>query len=190
MSIRERVMAQQATIRAALERLCDPGETVLHAAMATHVAQGSVALWMVVSMAGGALVTTLLFGRDVNVFKWLSFIAFSALIGARPLSRATKQYLVGVTDRRLLVAQLRPQTWKVDLQAVAETTAFDRKTWPTISVRKRSLRATVTIAAADRRLKFDLPTVGPGKAESEAIVEALASTSSPGGHEREGHQQA
>lgn len=172
MTISERFQQLQTAQRAALQKHCAPGETSLHVSPANFIPIGRFVIILLVAAAIGGGITSVLLGPKVTILKWAVWLAITTLIGTWPLSRVMKSYLVGVTDQRLLVVLLQPQSWVVRYDNHAQVFPFAWSQFPSASIGRRGLKARVNIHGTER-LRFDIPLVGPGKPEAEAILASI-----------------
>lgn len=102
----------------------------------------------------------------------VSFAVIWTLIWVWPYMKIRKDYLLGVTDRRVLLIQIKTPLWSFDLENQVGAWQWPAATPPRMDIKVGALRSTVKIEDANKPVSLKVPYAGQKGAKTR--VEALS----------------
>jgi len=137
--------------RAAVDPVLQPGERLLYWSYAIEMRRLKMLLLLFAPLIPIVLILAFLFGEGSClsiVLFWVSWIT----LGTWLANKARKDYLIALTDRRLIVLTIKTPIWfHVDFSRALAVRHFDRSSMPPISTDVKPRRV---------KIKIDHPTQG------------------------------
>jgi hypothetical protein len=119
-----KLIPQPDDVRSALEQHLAPGERMLHAAYGLQQSAPLMVLVILALMIPAALINLMFIGSRAGLFGTLTFfiIWMGSMALVTPLLR--KDYLVGLTDQRLLMVRVKTPIFTINLNHVLSFADF------------------------------------------------------------------
>lgn len=111
-------------VRVALERHLAPGEQISYAAYGLQQSAPLMVLVIFALMIPAALINLALVGLRAGLFGALTFFIIWMVLMAPVIPLLRKDYLVGLTDQRLLIARVKTPIFTINLNHVLSLDDF------------------------------------------------------------------
>ncbi len=120
----EELMAQPGEVFAAMKKYMVPGEQLRHAAYGLQQSTLLIIVALIAMLLPATLITVLLVGANAGLFGSLVFFIVWGISLIPVLALLRKDYMVGLTDQRLLVVRIKMPIFTVNLNDVVSVSDY------------------------------------------------------------------
>ncbi len=157
-----------------------PGEPLRYFIYGQEIPAGKLVGVMLLCLIPAAAIAFPIFGTD-NSTSMVMFFVIWPFIWMYPYMRIRKDYLLGVTDRRMLLIQIKTPLISFDLQKQVGAWQWGLAPPPALEINVGAIRSTVRLHDAAKPVFLKVPYAGQkgAKARVESLKAAFSAAPAP-----------